>query len=245
MDPAAHWAQLDADGRRLADAAAAAGLDTAVPSCPEWVVRDLVRHIGGVHRWAARHVRERAEQIIEEDLSGPWPADDALVDWFREGHAALVDTLRTADPDVVCATFLPAPSPLAFWSRRQAHETAIHRVDAELAADAVTPFPPAFAADGIDELLTGFVSRPRGKVRAPEPVTLGIVTTDADAAWTVTISTEPVVVTRTGEGADCVLTAGASDLYRFLWNRGPQPGVLTGDERVLGHLVQNTRVRWS
>ena len=50
------------------------------------------------------------------------------------GHAALVETLSTADPGLVCATFMDAPSPLAFWARRQAHETAIHRADAESAS---------------------------------------------------------------------------------------------------------------
>ena len=59
---------------------------------------------------------------------------------------AVEDTLRTADPAVRCWTFLPAPSPLAFWARRQAHETAIHRADAQLAAGPVTPFAADFAA---------------------------------------------------------------------------------------------------
>jgi uncharacterized protein (TIGR03083 family) len=75
------------------------------------------------------------------------PEDDVLVEWFVAGHAALVQALRDADPDLACWTFLPAPSPLAFWARRQAHETGIHRVDAESPADSITPFPPAFAAD--------------------------------------------------------------------------------------------------
>src|SRR4029450_13488361 len=59
------------------------------------------------------------------------PGDDALVGWFRAGHATLVDALSAADPALDCWTFLPAPSPLGFWARRQAHETAIHRVDAQ------------------------------------------------------------------------------------------------------------------
>jgi uncharacterized protein (TIGR03083 family) len=82
------------------------------------------------------------------------PADDgALVDWFREGHAGLVRRLEAAPPDLACWSFLPAPTPLAFWARRQAHETAIHRADAQGSGGAVTPFQPAFAADGLDELL--------------------------------------------------------------------------------------------
>src|SRR6204780_1534249 len=65
-----------------------------------------------------------------------------------------------------CCGFLDAPSPLAFWARRQAHEPAIHRADAESAAGDVTPFPAVFAADGIDELLVCFASR--GGVPGPQ-----------------------------------------------------------------------------
>ncbi len=36
----------------MADAAGSTGPDAPVPSCPDWAVRDLVRHTGGVHRWA-------------------------------------------------------------------------------------------------------------------------------------------------------------------------------------------------
>jgi len=33
----------------LVDAAERAGLDAQVPSCPDWVVADLLEHIGTVH----------------------------------------------------------------------------------------------------------------------------------------------------------------------------------------------------
>ena len=56
-------------------------------------------------------------------------------------------------------TFLPAPSPLAMWARRQAHETAIHRYDAQHATGTSAGFDPAFASDGIDELVSGFAPR--------------------------------------------------------------------------------------
>ena len=165
-----HIAAVERDGGLLADAAQAAGLTASVPACPGWQVRDLVRHQAYVHGWAARHIAEQAAEIIgtagEADiLSGGLPDAD-LIASYREGVAALVRTLRAADPDVACATFLPAPSPLAFWARRQAHETAIHRFDAQAAgraagraADPLTAFAPAFAADGIDELITGFAAR--------------------------------------------------------------------------------------
>jgi len=128
---------LRRQGELLADAAQRSGLATAVPSCPGWAVRDLLKHTGYVHRWATGFVAEgltRPGGASEEEILGQGPADAELPGWFREGHAALVRALGAADPGLHCWAFLPAPSPLAFWARRQAHETAIHRVDAELGA---------------------------------------------------------------------------------------------------------------
>ena len=98
--------------------------------------------------------------------SGP-AADKDLPGWFLDGHQRLVTALEQADPGLTCWTFLAAPSPLAFWARRQAHETAIHtaihRVDAQLAEGTgpagLGPFAPGLARDGIDELIMGFGRR--------------------------------------------------------------------------------------
>jgi uncharacterized protein (TIGR03083 family) len=87
------------------------------------------------------------------------PPDGQLHDWYLSGLDALVSGLASADPGMPAWTFLPAPSPLAFWARRQAHETAIHRADAELAAGSRPSYPAELAADGVDELLTGFTAR--------------------------------------------------------------------------------------
>ncbi len=146
-------AALRREGDLLAAAAESSDLGVMIPTCPDWRLRDMVRHIGGVHRWATAHVAQQRTQPIgqeEEDaLMAAWPEDDALIAWFRAGHAALVHALITASPDLACWTFLDAPSPLAFWARRQAHETGIHRADAECVGGQPTEFPPAFAADGI------------------------------------------------------------------------------------------------
>lgn len=254
MEIPEHLAALQDAGDRLAKAAERAGMDARVPSCPEWAVRDLVFHVGAVHRWAATHVREpRAENF--EPVGGnslrdadQRPADDALLEWFTEGHAALVSTLREAPPDVACWTFLHAPTPLAFWARRQAHETTIHRVDAELAAGEVTPVDPQVAVDGIDELLTRFITRRRGRLRSEEAKTLSVQATDTGAFWHLTISSEPVearMIDRP-EDADATLRGPASDVYLALWNR-LSLGALDafGDAELLSSWPKLVQVRWS
>jgi uncharacterized protein (TIGR03083 family) len=227
METTDFLAHLDHQGKALSQAAADAGPDAPVPACPGWHVRELLRHTGAIHRWATAFVAEghrspRRPAPAPEDLTAT-----ALLKWFDEGHGTLVETLRTAPTDVECWSFLPAPAPLAFWARRQAHETAIHRFDAETAhgGDGVA-FDPEFAADGIDEMLTGFHGRRSSKVRTDTPRTLRFRTTDTGDVWTVRLSAEPPVTTRDASGeADCEVAGAAGELYPALWNRLPFPSV--------------------
>jgi uncharacterized protein (TIGR03083 family) len=237
----------------MADAAGNAAPDAHVPTCPEWVVRDLVRHLGGVHRWATGYVAgPRTEQwdVDLDEVVGTWPDDAELVGWFRQGCGSLAGALEAAPSDLECWTFLRAPSPLAMWARRQAHETAIHRVDTELAAGvALTPFSAPFAADGVGELLECFVPRRSTKLRTEEPASLAVECTDDDAAWLLHIgpdgvTTEPVPTATAG--ADCAVHGSAADLYLALWNRSePDALVLEGDRDVLTMFLDTIRVRWS
>ena len=236
-------------------AARATAADVPVPTCPGWVERDLIRHVGGVHRWATRFVAEaRTEpgsQTLEE-VAGGWPGDQELGDWFEAGYLGLVAALEAAPPDLQCWTFMPAPSPLAFWSRRQAHETAIHRVDTELAAGRtaaqLSPMSPPFSADGVDELLTGFVPRRSTKLRSDVPATLGVRCLDDDGAWVLSIGPDGVT-TAAGAGvgeADCTVRGAAGDLYLALWNRGGDDRLqIDGDRGVLERFGDAVQVRWN
>jgi uncharacterized protein (TIGR03083 family) len=198
-------------------------------------VRDLLRHTGAVHRWAAAFVAE-AHPSPRPIGDGPHLDGAELLAWYRDSHRRLVETLAEAPADVECWTFhpapLPSPSPLAFWARRQAHETAVHRFDAESARGGTpTAVGTEFAVDGIDELLRGFHARSRSRVRTPEPRVLRVRATDAgaDAVWTVGLSDAPPVTVRdASQVADAELTGPAGQLYLALWNRLPVPCV-TGD----------------
>jgi uncharacterized protein (TIGR03083 family) len=251
MEIAEHIAAIGSEGKRLAAAAAAAGPDAPVPSCPDWVARDLVRHQGGVHRWATQIVtgpRTEPWNVELDEVVGTWPSDADLIDWFGDGLGRLVSALSEADPELVCWTFLKAASPLAMWARRQAHETSIHRVDAELAADwQVTPFGARFAADGLDELLTCFITRRRSRLRSEESRLMCVRCTDADGEWLVRIGPDEVVTTTVGaEAADCEIAGSASDLYRAFWNRRPGARLsVTGDSELVRQFGDQVQIRWS
>jgi uncharacterized protein (TIGR03083 family) len=237
MEISEHIDVIRREGDLLAAAAAAAGPDTPVPACPEWRVRDLVRHCGAVHRWATEIVRTARATPPEGSLDSVvevWPADDVLADWFREGCAELAAALEQAPADLECFTFMSAPSALAFWARRQAHETAIHRVDAESPMGTITPVTPEVAADGIDEVLIGFVGRRGGRLRADPPVSLGFEPTDADGAWRVEMGPDGSRVVREPGAAGTTVRGPASDLFLLVWNRRDDEGLeVTGDRRAL------------
>lgn len=263
MEIADHIAALRREGDLLARAAGLAGLDAPVPPCPGWRVRDLLAHLGYVHRWAAGYVAGerdgRTPAPGEEEIARLAPADESLLGWFRDGHAGLVSVLASADPALRCWTFLDARSPLAFWARRQAHETAIHRADAQLAAAGSggepEPFPAGLAADGIDELVMGFAARNPRRL-SDSPAALGIRAGDLPAAsWTVVMGGERARVCRGLEpaggdaaaqaGRYCEVSGAASALYLLLWNRGTADGLdLRGDHGVLETWRERMHVRW-
>ncbi|MFF3636006.1 maleylpyruvate isomerase family mycothiol-dependent enzyme [Streptomyces sp. NPDC002250] len=246
METAEFLHTLDREGRLLAAAAELAGTDAKVPTCPGWQVRDLLRHTGAVHRWAAGIVADghTAPRPLPEgpDLDGA-----ELVTWYRDSHRRLVETLAGAPADLDCWTFHPAPcpSPLAFWTRRQAHETTVHRHDAEAARGGpATPVATGFAADGVDELLRGFHARARSRVRTDRPRVLRIRALDAgaDAVWTVRLSEQPPVTSRDADAeADAELAGAAERLYLALWNRAPLPD-MTGDRALAALWRENSGI---
>jgi uncharacterized protein (TIGR03083 family) len=143
----------------LAATVKAADLSARVPSCPDWNLAQLLRHVGGVHRWIEQTVRGRATAPTSDEqarqLSGRVDEDPAvLAEWLAEGAARLAATLREAGPDAPVWTPIPrgAATPV-FYARRMAHETAIHRADAALAVGAAYELAGDVAADALDEWL--------------------------------------------------------------------------------------------
>ena len=125
-----HRAALVRSGNALRTAAATAGLDAKVPTCPAWDVTRLVTHQGMVHRWAAANLRGETDHDTSASQAEAKAAPD-LLEWYSDGLAALVETIEAAADDTKAMVFLKdAPPPRRFWARRQAHETTIHSADA-------------------------------------------------------------------------------------------------------------------
>jgi uncharacterized protein (TIGR03083 family) len=261
MEIAEHIDAVRSQGDLLAAAAERAGLDASIPPCPSWRVKDLLRHTGYIHRWAARHITECPDTMLdgppEADILRGGAADPDLLAWFRAGHAALVQALDAADPGLACATFMDAPSALAFWARRQAHETAIHRADADSASGIRPSYDPDFAADGIDELITGFGQRRKYQPPDDHDGAMRVRATDTGHAWYVGAEGGRLQTRREAPGSDpagpaactvaCTVAGPASGVYLFLWNRSDAARAsvtISGDAGFLNLWQSSVRVRW-
>jgi uncharacterized protein (TIGR03083 family) len=179
-------------------------------------------------------------EIDIEGIAGTRLADFDLIDRFREGCTKLVHTLASAPLDLDCFAFLPATSPLAMWARRQAHETARHRVDAESPGSTITEFNPAFAADGVDELLSCFMTRPHPRTpKISRPSSVHVHAADTGDGWYIEISPEAVAAARRGDPAGCTITASADELCLLRWTRRSVADISVDGDRDLLNLKTN------
>ena len=244
------------EGGHFARTAGLGDLDVAIAACPGWNMRDLVRHLGEIHLWAAANVAFpkphwlRVRDLTDlagywPDLAARWPDDDELVSWYRATHDNLVHVLETAPLDVEAFVFLPAASPLTMWARRQASEIAIHRFDADDARGVPSHFEPDFAADMLDELVCGFAPIGQHAADVADRV-LHVHASDVGERWWVTMGPAGVTASRHGDRADLVATGTAAELYLLLWNRTPASSVrLDGDLEVLELWRETCRVVWT
>jgi uncharacterized protein (TIGR03083 family) len=231
LSTADHIATVAAEGERFRLVVAQAPFDAPVPGCPGWSVERLVRHLGDVHRWAGTIVRERRTEPLHQDFDGPESSDD-LVAWYGDGLDLLVRALSGTAPDDVFWAWAPAANPQAFWARRQAHETAIHRLDAEQACGFATPFGAVQAADGIDEWL--IIAADRVKVAGGGGRTLHLSAVDVRWEALVELRDDGLRVRDPGAGGDCTVQGSASDLFALAMNRRNADGlVVRGDIDVL------------
>jgi len=219
------WAGIvEREGTVLA-AAAAADLTASVPAAPGWDAAELLRHLGLIYARVGVVLRTGTMErpSIENGMLTPAPADRAVVvDWFGACLADVVAAMRGIDdPDRPVYSFAPGHRRAGFWPRRQAHETTVHRVDAEQAA--VRPrgaIDPTLAVDGVDEILDVFL--PFSAAQSPaDGRTVHLHATDADGEWLVRFDAGAVAVERGHAKGDAAVRGPAAALYLWLWGRLP------------------------
>lgn len=246
MDFSTYLDRIQEQSDALLATARLTGPDVPVSTCPQWTMSALVAHTARVLARMAEAtgapVDTRPAEVEEPPVG--W---EPLLDWARQRPTGLIERLRETGPDEECWTFSGAPSRTGIWARRGAHETAVHRLDADFtragsaAPDAVATllFDSEFAADGVDEFLAVILPMAR---RRREPVTVsGSVlfhAADAGRAWLVTLKPgeAPAVHPSAEVEADATVAGTADAVYRAVWGR-PSTAVVTGDATLLDQLA--------
>ena len=154
---ATYVGHLRADADRMAAAYRTGPTDAPVAACPGWDVTALVEHMAYIHRWADYAVRN-AVAAGPDDIAHPGAGTD-LADWLQSGATTLADDLAAVDPDAPTWHPFPVERVAWVWARRQAHETSMHRWDAETATTGSSSLDPRLAADGITEYIELAVPR--------------------------------------------------------------------------------------
>jgi uncharacterized protein (TIGR03083 family) len=131
--------------------AASMGLDDDVPACDGWTVADLVHHISRVYVRVAHIASTRATEAPPDAFVVP---DGDPVEVLRDVLDDVVSALSECDADTPIWNWSnTTPHVAMFWARRMAHESSVHRFDAQAAHGVMQPIDAELASDGIDELI--------------------------------------------------------------------------------------------
>jgi uncharacterized protein (TIGR03083 family) len=236
---------LASDVARLREVASGVDAAAPVPSCPGWTVRDLVGHVGAVY---LHKVECMTRQAQPETWPPPGLAEEAAhqpLALLDRTYRALVHEFDTRLPNAPAGGWYEPDRTVGFWIRRMAHETVIHRIDAELAAGVpLAPVPDDLAVDGLDEFLyvflmygtTAWLESAREALADAEGQDVRLVTTGG--AWLVHPTPEGVRVSEDPSGPVATEVTGApADLLRWVWGRAADDAVtVTGDLARIGPL---------
>ncbi len=230
--------------------ASAPSLDVQVPTCPEWTLFDLVRHLGQGRRfWAATVAAGPADapsaEAVAERATAVGREREALMAWSVASTRQLLDALREAGPDRGCWTWWGAsqsPRTCGAVARHQLQEIAVHAYDAQATVGVPQPLPDEVALDGVEEFLSTCVATTSAWPH--EPTTFDFHATEG-RSWRLTVDGDgarvarqpvpaPVSTADEPEAAGVSVRGTASDLVLFIYDRIPADSLrIEGDAGLI------------
>ncbi|MEC3956922.1 maleylpyruvate isomerase family mycothiol-dependent enzyme [Nocardia sp. CDC153] len=242
--------------RRLAEAAAAAGPDAAVPTAPKWTITDLVEHVGQTQNWVAEIIERRiADPTQLPTQMAVLPTDPGEWQAWLTGSAQRVAN-ACSDDALDAPVFNPAAdgrSGTRFWLTTMLNEAVVHGFDATNAANHPTDIAPDIAAALITNHFRMLTS-PTWEMQRPDSAqalrgtgqTLQWQATDlpADTAtWLIERHPEGATWHTATQPADVTVTAPAETLLLTLTRRIPLTSPQTtihGNIPLANHWLDNT-----
>ncbi len=249
MDHRVYCDLLEPEIARLAAALGAAESGAVVPGCGDWRALDLAQHVGVIHRWSALVVATAATSRLSfRDVPVEYQAPRSdYPGWIEEGGRGLLAALRAVDGAAPVWAWGPDQH-MRFWSRRQFHETMVHRVDAERAAGIPPAIDPIHAVDAIDEFLENISwGRNAGPavaaVCAAGPASVHLHAPDADGEWMIHLSPDGYRWERGHGKGDAAVRAPVADLLLLTYGRRSPEGLeVFGDADLLTRWLEASRL---
>ncbi|WP_444949026.1 maleylpyruvate isomerase family mycothiol-dependent enzyme [Micromonospora ureilytica] len=217
---------LRTEGPAFAAAVSEAPPEAPVLSCPGWTVNDLTLHMAGIYHWVSSFASSgQTSQPPRREKIEADPGVNALQLW-QQGYDRVMPLLDGLDPEAPAWNWAPQPKRAGFWPRRMAHETAVHRWDAQLAIGAGDPVEAKLAADGVSEVLDTWLPAGRRQVPGDWHGVVQLCATDAAQEWYLRLRGEGVALLDTAtifdhddHHARAQVSGTASDLLLALWGR--------------------------
>ncbi|MEU1685890.1 maleylpyruvate isomerase family mycothiol-dependent enzyme [Micromonospora sp. NPDC005707] len=234
---------LRTEGPAFAAAVAEAPPETPVLSCPGWTVSDLAHHLTRMYVWARTVLTAGTASRPERHDPEP-PAGLTSAQWYGQEYERLMALFEGLDPEAPAWNFAPQPKKAAFWPRRAAHETAVHRWDAQLAIGAGEPIEAKLAADGVSEVLDTWLPAGRRIQPGQWHGVVQLTATDAAQEWYLRLRGEGMALLDTATILDhdehharAQVTGTASDLLLAVMGRISFDALgVAGDRRLLDGL---------
>ncbi|MBO4209564.1 maleylpyruvate isomerase family mycothiol-dependent enzyme [Micromonospora echinofusca] len=234
---------LRVEGPAFASAVAEAPPQTPVLSCPGWTVSDLAHHLARGYAWVRSFVGSGTTNP-PAGPSGETPPGVSPVQHFQQEYDQFMVLLDGLDPESPAWNWAPQPKKAAFWPRRMAIETAVHRWDAQLAIAAGEPIEAKLAADGVSEVLDTWLPAGRRQHSGQWHGVIQLVAADAGQEWYLRLRGAGVALLDTDTILDsddhharAHVTGTASDLLLALYGRiGFEMLEVTGDRTLLDGL---------
>ena len=197
-------------------------LDQAVPRCPGWDLEHLINHLSfgvGV-AYPAAIATSPTDELSVTPLTSALPTGSEALEKFEENFSACLQMMRETDPTQPCFTYAGAGT-AAFWFRRAAAETTLHRMDAaDALGQSMVHLREAWSADAIREAVEFALPLAAAKVGTPE----GELVIESPCLE------NPISV---GHGAPAaVLTGEPHDVLDTLWGRSNTRVKITGDRAL-------------
>jgi uncharacterized protein (TIGR03083 family) len=216
--------------------AAGMGFDADIPTCEGWQVAKLVNHISKIYAYVAGVVSSRAT----EDPGRATLPDGEPLQVLSDVLDDVVAALSEIDAETPVWNWSDdAPDLGLFWARRMAHESSVHRFDAQAAHGVMQPIESELAGDGIDELIDMVAPRIYRREGVTGPTgTIALQSSD-DGAWLLGLEPQALSRLEVLSEPDVAVSGTSSALLLASYSRIPWTSLdVTGNADLLNQWTE-------